>query len=314
MALSAAEFNVSTLRLAPMFVEVVLANGTLNLAISNTGLYGGKGDGLITVDASTAPPQQALNMNLNGVRALSLLSSVLDFRELDGTMQGKIDVQAAGASQRAIVSTLGGSIDVHFQDGQIRDINLAQMARNLTQRTQDGWQKNNAEKTDLSELSALFKIDGGRASTDNLRILGPLIRINGTGMADLAAKTLKFQLDTKLVLSLEGQGGAADPVGFGVPVKVEGTWGAPRIYPDMAGILDNPDAAYAKLRDLGVGLFGNSAGKPGSDSLLQGLGNLFGRQGTERKDGQAPAASDKPSKPQDNQTKVNDILKNIFGK
>ena len=37
---------------------------------------------------------------------------------------------------------------------------------------------------------------------------------------------------------------------------IEGPWGAPRIYPDMQGILDNPDAAYAKLKEMGKGLFG----------------------------------------------------------
>ena len=63
------------------------------------------------------------------------------------------------------------------------------------------------------------------------------------------------------MLSLEGQGGALAPIGIGVPVAVQGPWGAPRIYPDMAGILDNPDAAYAKLRELGAGLFGTGTGR-----------------------------------------------------
>ena len=37
----------------------------------------------------------------------------------------------------------------------------------------------------------------------------------------------------------------------------------------MAGILDNPDAAYAKLKEMGKGLFGNSGGLGG---ILGGLG------------------------------------------
>lgn len=351
VAFSASEFNVSSLRLAPVYVEAALINGVLNLAVSNTGLYGGKGDGIVTLDVSGAVPRQTINVNLSGVRALPLLSAFADFRELDGTMQGKIDVQATGASQRAIMSTLGGSVDVLFRDGEIRSMNVAEMMRNLTQTTLNGWQQKKAEKTDLTELSALFKIVSGRAATDNLKLLGPLIRVNGAGTADLAAKTLKFKLDTKLVMSLEGQGGAADPVGFGVPVMVEGKWGSPQIYPDMAGILDNPDAAYGKLHDLGLGLFGKNNGKSGTggDSFFKGLGNLFNNKGSDSKDSQAPAAGDKQNSPQgaqrqntqtqdtkpqdtkpqdtksqdtkpqdsqaqDTQTKINDILKNIFGK
>ena len=52
-------------------------------------------------------------------------------------------------------------------------------------------------------------------------------------------------------MTTEGQGGRADPIGLGIPVVVQGTWSEPRIYPDVAGILDDPGAAYAKLREWG---------------------------------------------------------------
>ena len=78
-------------------------------------------------------------------------------------------------------------------------------------------------------------------------------------------------------MSLEGQGSTANPVGLGVPVMVQGTWGAPKIYPEVAGMLDNPDAAFAKLRELGQGLFGNAAGggQAGSGNIIQGIGDML---------------------------------------
>ena len=45
-------------------------------------------------------------------------------------------------------------------------------------------------------------------------------------------------------------------------VVIDGPWAEPRIYPDMAGMLDNPDAAYAKLKEMGKGLFGANGGGP----------------------------------------------------
>jgi AsmA protein len=77
-----------------------------------------------------------------------------------------------------------------------------------------------------------------------------------------------FRVEPKLVMTTEGQGRAADPVGFGIPVMIEGPWAEPKIYPDMAGMLDNPDAAYAKLKEMGNGLFGQG-----------GLGGLSGLGG-----------------------------------
>jgi AsmA protein len=70
-------------------------------------------------------------------------------------------------------------------------------------------------------------------------------------------------------MTTEGQGRAADPVGLGIPVMIDGPWAEPRIYPDMAGILDNPDAAYARLKEMGKGLFGKDGG--GLGGLLGGL-------------------------------------------
>jgi AsmA protein len=81
------------------------------------------------------------------------------------------------------------------------------------------------------------------------------------------------------VLTTEGQGRAADPVGLGIPVVIEGTWAEPRIYPEIQGILDNPDAAYAKLKEMGKGLFGSGGGGPGggsSDPLGGKLGETLG--------------------------------------
>ena len=301
LALSASEFQASKLSLAPVYVEASLVNGVLNLAFSNTGAYGGKADGIVTLDVSEGLPRQTLHLDLSGMRALPLLSALADFRELDGTMTGKIDVRASGSSQRAIMGGLAGTVDVVFRDGEIRSINIAQTVRNLTQNTQKGWNENKSEKTDLTELSALFKINAGQAKTDNLKLLGPLVRVNGTGTADLAAKTLQFKLDTKLVMTLQGQGGPSDAVGFGVPVMVEGKWDSPQIYPDMAGILDNPDAAYAKLHELGQGLFGKGSGGTGDNSFFKNLGDFF--KGGDRKDGSQPPAGNKPPASQDDQPK-----------
>src|SRR5581483_5445166 len=70
----------------------------------------------------------------------------------------------------------------------------------------------------------------------------------------------------------------SDPVGFGIPVMISGPWSAPRIYPDMQGVLDNPDAAYAKLREMGKGLFGPNGANLGNLNLGGLLGSLTGNQ------------------------------------
>jgi AsmA protein len=313
---SATELNVGTFRFTPIEMHTTLADGLLTAALSRSGLYGGQVEGTVSVDVSGGAPMHAFRIDLTGARALQLLSDVAGFEALDGRLQAKFDVRASGESERAVMSSLSGSVDTRIQDGQLLGINVPKMIRTLTARTLTGWQESRTESTDLSDLSASFRLEDGRATTSNLRLLGPLVRVNGSGTVDLAAKTLQFKLDPKLVASLEGQGGAADPLGFGVPVNVEGSWSDPRIYPDVAGILSDPDGAYAKLNALGQGLFGKGQ-SGGLDALMQGLGTILGPRNDrrdDRRDDRRPSTGAKPSDRPDANGSVGDFLRDLFSR
>jgi AsmA protein len=272
--LSAAELDIGTARLAPASIDANLGRGVLRLGVTNLGAYGGLANAELDIDASTTNPTYSLRTDLAGVRALPLLRGVADFDKLDGKLQAKIAVRSTGTSQRAVMSNLEGSVFAIFQDGAIRGIDVGRMIKSLTSSTLSGWQESRDEATDLTQLSMSFHIDKGRAVTTDLNLVGPLVRVTGAGTIDLGTKLMAFRVEPKLVMTTEGQGRTSDPVGFGVPVMIDGSWSNPRIYPDMAGIMDNPDAAYAKLKDMGKGLFG--PGGAGLGQMLSGLGGLGG--------------------------------------
>ncbi len=256
--ITAAELAVDRFRFAPITIGVILNKGVLNAGFTKTGIYSGRMQGTLAMDASTAQPTHALRLDLIGVQALPLLADVASFTTVDGKMQTRLDVRGRGASVRAIMSSLSGVVDLSVRDGELKSVNIAQLIRTVGASVVDGWQKDAAEKTDLTELSAFFRIQNGQAATDNFKLIGPLVRVTGAGTADLGAKTLQFRVEPKLVLSLQGQSATgAEPVGFGVPVVVQGSWGSPKIYPELAGILDNPDQAFSKLKELSGGLFGS---------------------------------------------------------
>jgi AsmA protein len=268
--ISAAELAVGDARFAPVAIDTALSSGVLKASVSNLGVYGGVANGQLIADVTSGMPGFALTSDLVGVRALPLLRSVADFDKLDGKMQAKMTLRSAGNSQRAIISGLSGTVFAVFQDGAIRGINVAQMIRSLTSGTLSGWQEGKEQTTDLTQLSASFRVEKGQATSSDLNLVGPLVKMTGAGTIDVAAKALAFRVEPKLVLTTEGQGRTNDPVGLGIPVVIDGPWTEPRIYPDMAGILDNPDAAYAKLKEMGKGLFGGNGG--GLGGVLSGLG------------------------------------------
>jgi AsmA protein len=273
---SAAQLNVGDSQFAPAEIDATLAGGVLKASVANLGTYGGQASGEAIVDVTSGNPAYAMHCDLVGVRALQLLKSISDFDRIDGKMQAKIAVRSAGASQHAILSNLGGTAFVNFQDGSIRGLNVAQMIRSLTSKTLSGWQEADEQSTDLSQLSASFRIDRGQAATTDLNLIGPLVKMTGAGTIDVGTKMIGFRVEPKLVMTAEGQGRTSDPVGLGIPVMIEGPWAQPRIYPDMAGILDNPDGAYAKLKEMGKGLFGANGGNLGG--LLGSVGGLTANQ------------------------------------
>jgi AsmA protein len=323
--ISAAELNVGDARFAPAAVDAALGGGVLKAQFSHLGVYGGEADGELTVDVSATTPSYSLRSDLAGVRALPLLSSLADFDKIDGKMQAKLAFRSSGASQRAIMAGLSGTAFIVFQDGAIRDLNIAKMIRSLTSSTLSGWQEGRDQTTDLTQLSASFRVEQGQATTTDLTLIGPLVRMTGAGTVDLAAKTLAFRVEPKLVLTTEGQGSTATPVGLGIPVVIEGSWAEPRIYPEMAGILDNPDAAYAKLKEMGKGLFGQGGGIGGSGGMSdqlggklgETLGNLLqqglGSRGTVKPAPLSPQDQLKPPPP-DRESPMDSIMKQLFGR
>ncbi|RXH12237.1 AsmA family protein [Bradyrhizobium guangzhouense] len=280
--ISANEAVIGDARLAPLALDAKLAGGILKAGTANLGAYGGQISGEVILDATSGAPSFAMHSDLVGVRALPLLQGLAEFDRIDGKLQAKLALRSAGTSQRALMANMQGTAFVNFQDGAIRGINVAQMIRSLTSGTLTGWQDNRQDNqssgqeqsTDLSQLSASFRIDKGQAVTTDLNLIGPLVRVTGAGTIALDTKMMGFRVEPKLVMTTEGQGRTSEPVGFGIPVMITGPWSQPKIYPDMAGVLDNPEAAYAKLREMGKGLFGPDGA---------GLGNIlnsFGLGGT----------------------------------
>ncbi|WFU33367.1 AsmA family protein [Bradyrhizobium brasilense] len=271
--ISAAELVIGDGRFTQAAIDASIDSGVLKGRFANLGAYEGTADGDVTIDARATNPTYTLRLDLAGVRALPVLKSLAEFDKLDGKMQAKIALTSQGGSERAIVGNLAGTAFVVLQDGKILGLNVAQMIRSLTTSTLSGWQESQELSTDLSQLSASFKVDKGQAVTTDLNLIGPLVKMTGVGTIDLNTRQIGFRVEPQLVMTTEGQGRAGNPVGLGIPVMLEGPWVSPRIYPEMQGILDNPQAAYGKLKEMGKGLFG--ANGQGLSQGINGLTNLL---------------------------------------
>lgn len=257
---SVSDLAIGTFRLAPVSLRATLDKGVVKATLDNTKLYDGTAEGTLSLDVSGAVPAHAMQVRLTGINALPMLTDAAGFESLEGTLQANIDVTASGASEHAALSSLSGTVDFHLANGAVRGIDVGKLMHNLTSTILDGWQRDPNDKTPLSDLTASFSLANGVATTTNLVLSGPIARVTGTGTVDIAGKTLDLRVDPRLAVGQQDTGGTSGGAnggnGLGVPVVIQGNWSAPRIYPDVSGILNDPAAAFAHLKEAGKGLFG----------------------------------------------------------
>ena len=79
------------------------------------------------------------------------------------------------------------------------------------------------------------------------KLESPSLSMQATGDIDLLRKAIELHADPRLVTGANGE-----QSGLPVAVVVKGPWDKPKIYPDMAGILEKPKQAYEQLKGLGL--------------------------------------------------------------
>jgi AsmA protein len=255
---TANEIRMDKIRIGQSALSVAIQDGVLTADLEKLSLYDGTGTGSVRLNGAATTPELSAKFDLSGLNAYPLLRDAADFTWIDGKTLIGLDVTTSGASEQQMVQNLKGTASYMFEDGAIRGINIPQLVRSLSVETLLGWQASPSEKTDFSSLGASFQIENGIATTSDLSLIGPLIRMSGGGTTDMPNQRLSWRVEPRIVATLEGQAPMPRPkgtdkkmAGLGVPIVVDGSWSDPRIYPDIAGILENPQAAYEQLEQVG---------------------------------------------------------------
>ncbi|HET7528290.1 MAG TPA: AsmA family protein [Burkholderiaceae bacterium] len=273
-------------------VDAALDNGTLRIARLAGRAWGGAIDG--SGSAESKSHRVAVKLAADGVDVNALLKNVAGKDLLEGTGRVNADVNTAGATVGAMRSALAGIVALHVRDGAVKGVNLARMLRQakaaLAMKTDAMTQANATEKTDFSELSASARIVNGVATSDDLDVKSPFLRIGGAGRFDIGRGTVDYTAKATVVGAPTGQEGAelAALKGVTVPVVLSGPF----------------DAIGWKVQWSAV------AGKVLENQLKDKLAERLGIKPVP-----APGASSAPNAPQPQQSdkdKLRDQLKKIF--
>jgi len=216
--------------------------GVLTAVLPNFKLYGGDGVMNLVLNGAKARPSLKGKINLKQVQMKPLLTNSAGLKFISGAADVVLDVISSGASQKEMISGLNGTGKIAVADGALEGVNIPGLLRNLQKGRLDKLVSKPTEKTDFSELTASFSIEGGVVKNQDLLMKGPLLRMSGKGIVNLPAEQIDYGLTPKVVSSLQGQGGDANKQGIQIPLRVKGPLANPSILPDAKGLLGNGEA------------------------------------------------------------------------
>ncbi|MBP6689843.1 MAG: AsmA family protein [Hyphomonadaceae bacterium] len=260
LALSALRFQ--QMNFSNVALNLRVANGAADARLTRIGLYEGAGAARLIADGSGATPRIAVEINAENVQAEPLLRDAIGFDRISGRGRLTASLVGTGNSQATIMRSLRGNAAFAFNDGALKGVNLAQVARTV-QAALSGQAVGESASTDFAELAGTFTVADGVAATDNLRMLNPFVRLEGRGLVNIGAQTIDMRLAPRAVNNAQGQGGDAAVAGLGIPFRITGPWSRVSFRPaiedvvqdQLRNVLRQQDGA-SPLSRLGEALFG----------------------------------------------------------
>jgi AsmA protein len=254
-------------------VEVKAVGGDIHLDPIKAQLYSGSVVGAINVDARTN--RIAVRQQLAGVAVGPLLRDGAAVDMLEGRGNVGIDITTIGRSVGEMKRALNGKAQLDLQDGALKGLNLADIARRA-RALRSGEVSNAAatEKTDFSELTASFLIRDGIAANDDLSMKSPFVRVTGAGRIDIPAGSIDYLAKPALTATTTGQGGrSTDEVrAITIPVKIAGPFDQLRYSIELGSVARDAakEALQRQLEQRAKGVL-EGAGKERIGDVLKGI-------------------------------------------
>ena len=229
--LSVASLHFSPLDFTNVRLTLASKDKVVRLFPSQAQIDGGSYSGNVTLDRRSATPALSIDEHLSGVDMARLAADTSYKGRLSGRGNVNVKATAHGAALDAVMRSLNGHVDANLVDGAIEGIDLGfelGRAQALVKHTAEPTRSNPPRtKFDAFKLSA--QITNGVATTKDLTISSPVLRVTGQGSTNLVNKAIDFQM---LASVLKSPGASVADI----PLKITGTYVDPTVRPDVEAL------------------------------------------------------------------------------
>jgi AsmA protein len=220
--LSLAHVAYKDVKLGPAKLALSVAAGVGTVTLQDMALYGGRAQGSLTVDASGAAPALSTSLKLTDVSLLLLLKDAAGAAWLDGRTAVALALAGRGTTERQIVESLGGQVQLTVADGTVSGFDVERILRALQRGRLDRLAPRREDRTPFSALTGSFEIAGGVAKTGDLKLVGKHVELQGKGEVELVARRIHATLETKIDGGAPADGAVVSIGTVQLPIAIEG--------------------------------------------------------------------------------------------
>jgi len=216
-------------------LNIHLADGNLELDPMQLGVAGGALAGRLRISGATNPATVAVNLDAQGLQLNQLLPAVESTHSSFGRLNGNIDLKGTGNSAAKMLATADGNVSLLMGQGQISNILLEFLGL-------DGGEiikflVRGDRNIGLRCAAAAFDVKAGLMTTRAFVLDTVDTVIGGTGHISL--------VDESLDITLRPQPKDGSILSLRSPLKISGTFDAPRAGPDKGALAGRAGAALA---------------------------------------------------------------------
>jgi AsmA protein len=260
LRLSAANIKISTARLGRTAVAATMRDSKLNITVGESQAFGGVAKGTLGLAGADGGVAATAHMQFTDVDLDNCLGQVFGLHKVEGRGTLTVNLEGAGDSVLAVTHGLNGTATLNAGAGALTGINIEQLLRRLERRPLSGSGDFRSGRTPFDQLAINLKVSQGLVSIDDMRIVGPSVRLAVAGQASVPTR----DLDLKGVATLISTASAEQ---FELPFVVQGPWDDPIMLPDAQSLIRRSGAA-APLLGSGKPLNAGDAVRSVIDQLM----------------------------------------------
>ena len=205
-----------TLRIDGFSGQVRIENARAVFTLNELNAYRGAGAGELVLNARNGL-STAIRFQGNAVDLSPLMSDMLDVNSIEGRANVNLDLLGVGSSVDGIMKSLSGTAGFNVDSGRWTGMDLDRLLRSGD--TTPG-------TTVFDKLSASSTLKNGVASNDDLIFSLPSFETRGAGQIDIGNRNLDYTLTPNAKSARAGEG-------LAIPVRIHGSWEAPKFQPDL---------------------------------------------------------------------------------